>query len=90
MGLHFNRKKLGVVVYVCHPSYVRKLKIGGLKSRLACAKKARVSPKYPEQKGLEARLNKPHKHGIRPQNCRGRGERETTCFGLRCSDFFLF
>jgi hypothetical protein len=44
-----------MVVCTCHPSNKEKLKIGQWWSRLAWAKKKNdtLSPKYPEQKGLE-------------------------------------
>jgi hypothetical protein len=41
---------MSVVAHACHPSNVRKQKIGGLRSRLAWAKNKTLSSKYPEQK----------------------------------------
>jgi hypothetical protein len=50
---HVNGKKLGMVVHAYHPSYKRKCKIGGSWFRAAWAKSESLSPKYPQQKGLE-------------------------------------
>jgi hypothetical protein len=50
------QKKLGVVVYSCHPSYHQKFKTGGLSPRPAWTKSEMLSSKLPEQKGLEAWL----------------------------------
>jgi hypothetical protein len=36
---HLHGKELGIVAHICHPSYSRKLKIGGLQFRIAWAKK---------------------------------------------------
>jgi hypothetical protein len=49
-------KKLDIVVHACHSSYGGKLKIGELQYRAAWAKSETLSPKYTEQKGLEAWL----------------------------------
>jgi hypothetical protein len=38
-------KKLGVVTHICHPSYIRKYKTGGLWSRLVWAKSKTLTPK---------------------------------------------
>jgi hypothetical protein len=46
-------KELGAVACTCYPSYGWKLNIGGLQSQQAWAKSDTLSPKQPEQKGLE-------------------------------------
>jgi hypothetical protein len=42
---HLNRKKLGVVAHICHPSDGERCEIGGFPSRPACTKKKNPSPK---------------------------------------------
>jgi hypothetical protein len=48
---YLNRKKLGMVACTCHPSYGRKLKIGGSRSRLARAKVRPPSQNKQNKKG---------------------------------------
>jgi hypothetical protein len=45
MRPHLNRKKLGMVACTCHPTYRRKPKTGGSRSRLAWIKSKTLSPK---------------------------------------------
>jgi hypothetical protein len=45
-----------MIVYTCYLSNGRKGKIGRSQSRLTWAKSKTLSPKYPEQKGLKAKL----------------------------------
>jgi hypothetical protein len=49
---HLNGEELGVEVHACHPSYDKKLVIGGSRSGLAWAKSETLAPKQSEQKGL--------------------------------------
>jgi hypothetical protein len=42
---HLNGKKLGMVAHACHPSDIRKPKIGGLQSGPALAKSKTLSSK---------------------------------------------
>jgi hypothetical protein len=51
LRLYLNGKKLGMVVHACHPSYGRKLKIGGSESRPAWAKSESLSPNNQNKKG---------------------------------------
>jgi hypothetical protein len=53
------KKKLGVVVHSCHPSYREKLKIGALQSRSPWAKREALSPKQQEHLGHGASGRKP-------------------------------
>jgi hypothetical protein len=48
---HLDGKKLGMVAHVCHPSYSRKCKIGGLLSRMEWARSTEFkTPALPENK----------------------------------------
>jgi hypothetical protein len=56
---HLNRKGWNAMVRSCHPRYSGKPKIGGSKSRTACAKHKTLSQKQtnkekPKRKWLEA------------------------------------
>jgi hypothetical protein len=50
--LHVNKKELGMVAPICHPSYGGKSKIGGSGPGQPRKKSETLSPKKQEQKGL--------------------------------------
>jgi hypothetical protein len=61
------KKTLGTVAHTRHPNYSRKHKIGRLQSRSPWAKSKTLSPRWPEQKGLEPWLPCKHKLNWNPK-----------------------